>query len=250
MLATGVFANVMMMNLSYDIPVKIFSMRLVFICLFLLAHEYKRIFSFFVLNKQADGCSTYNVRFEKKWMRIARVGLKIVFIGVFVGWMFYTTLERYNQFYAVQPDGPIAKGIYQVESYVLNRDTIPPLITDTLRWQDLILENGFGSIKTTDSLFRKRYGRAYFNYKIDTLKQTLDFVKSFADTSSLLSMKYEIPGDNTVRLWGKLRSDSLYVVLRKSNRHFQLTERQFHWLSESKQVNQYFFHLQLLSYGK
>ncbi|HEY5772409.1 MAG TPA: hypothetical protein VIS75_07270 [Chitinophagaceae bacterium] len=233
MLATGVFANVMMMNLSYDIPVKIFSMRLVFMCLFLLAHEYKRIFSFFVLNKQADACSTYNVRFEKKWMRITRVGLKVVFIGVFVGWLIYTTLERYNQFYAVQPDGPIARGIYNVESYVLNRDTIPPLITDTLRWQDFILENGFGSIKTTDSLFRKRYGRAYFNYKIDTVKHSMDFMKSFADTSSLLSLKYEIPGDNTVRLWGKLRSDSLFIVLRKSNRHFQLTERQFHWLSES-----------------
>src|SRR5258705_5754958 len=77
-LAAAVFFNVMMMNLSYDIPVKIFSMRLVFMCLFLLAHEYKRIFSFFVLNKPADACSIYNVRFEKKWMRVIRVVLKII----------------------------------------------------------------------------------------------------------------------------------------------------------------------------
>jgi hypothetical protein len=223
----------MMMNLSYDIPVKIFSMRLVLMCLFLLAHEYKRIVSFFLMNKQADACRTYNVQFEKKWMKITRVALKIVFIGVFVGWMFYNTLENYKQFHTVQSDGPIPKGIYKVESYVLNRDTIPPLITDSLRWQDIIFEEGYGSIKTTDSLFRKRYGRAYFNYNIDSVKHSLKFVKSFADTSSLISFKYETPDSNTVRLWGKLRNDSLYVVLRKSNRHFQLTERQFHWLSES-----------------
>ena len=232
-LATAVFFNVMMMNLSYDIPVKIFSMRLVFMCFFLLAHEYQRIFSFFVLNKPADACSIYNIRFEKKWMRVTRIALKIFFIGVFAGWMFYTTLERYNDFHRSQPDGPLAKGVYNVETYVINNDTIPPLITDTLRWQDFILENGFGSIRTTDSLFRKRYGRAYFNYKIDTIKRSMDFIKSFADTSSLLSLKYEIPDSNTIRLWGKLRNDSLFVVLRKSSRHFQLAERQFHWLSEA-----------------
>ena len=105
--------------------------------------------------------------------------------------------------------------------------------SEFLRWQDIIFENGFGSIKTTDSLFRKRYGRAYFNYKIDSLKHSLEFTKSFGDTSSLLSMRYEIPDSNTVWLWVKLRNDSLFIVLRKTNRHFQLTERQFHWLSES-----------------
>jgi len=231
--ATAVFTNVMVMNLSYDIPVKIFSMRLVLMCLFLLAHEYKRILSFFVLNRPADACSIYSVRFTKKWARVTRVVLKLIFIGVAVGWMFYTTWDRYKQFNTPQPEGPIALGIYNVDTYIVNKDTIPPLITDTIRWQDFIFENGFGSIKTTDSLFRKRYQRAYFNYTVDTTKQLLNFVKSFADTSFLLSMRYEIPDSNTVRLWGMLRNDSLFVVLRKSNRHFQLAERQFHWLSEA-----------------
>jgi len=231
--AAGVFTNVMMMNLSYDIPVKIFSMRLVFMAFFLLAHEYKRIIGFFILNKTTNACDLYHVRFEKKWMRITRICLKIIFIGVFVGWTFYTTWQRYKEYNTTPPEGPIARGIYNVESYVLNNDTIPPLLTDTIRWQDLILENGFGSIKTTDSIFRKRYGRGYFNYKIDTVKYSLEFVRSFSDTSSLLSFRYEIPDDKTVRLWGKLRNDSLFIVLRKSDRHFQLSERQFHWLSES-----------------
>ena len=231
--AAGVFMNVMMMNLSYDIPVKLFSMRLEFMSLFLLAHEYKRIFAFFILNEPVGACSIYNVRFEKKWMRISRIVLKIIFIGVFVGWMFYTTLDRYNQFYAGPPHQPIPQGIYNVETYVLNKDTIPPLITDTLRWQDLILENGFGSIKTSDTAFRKRYQRAYFNYSFDTTKHTLNFKKGFADQNPFLSFQYEMPDSNIIRLWGKLRKDSLFIVLRKSDRHFQLTERQFHWLSES-----------------
>lgn len=231
--ATGVFTNVMMMNLSYDIPVKIFSMRLVLMCLFLLAHEYKRILSFFILNKPTDPCSIYSVRFTKKWARVTRLVLKTIFIGVAVGWMFYTTWDRYKAVNTSQPEGPIARGVYDVETYVVNKDTIPALITDTIRWHDLILENGFGSIKTGDSIFRQRYKRGYFNYRLDSATKSLKFLKSFSDTTPILLFKYEIPDSNTVRLRGKLRNDSLFVVLRKSNRHFQLAERQFHWLSEA-----------------
>ncbi len=233
MVATGVFINVMMMNLSYDIPVKIFSMRLVLFCLVLLAHEYKRIFAFFILNKTAEAGNIYNVQFTKKWMRITRVVLKTVFIGVAVVWFFYTTLDRYKQFHATPPPGPIAQGIYDVETYILNRDTIPPLITDTLRWQDMIFENNFGSIKTSDTLFWIRYRRGYFNYKVDEAYRTIEFRRPGTDPRFIFSLDYKVPDSNTVLLWGKVGNDSLFVTLKKSKRHFQLTERQFHWLSET-----------------
>lgn len=58
--AAGVFTNVMMLNMCYDIPVKIFSMQLVAVSLFLLANESKRMICFFILNKPADTCSIYH----------------------------------------------------------------------------------------------------------------------------------------------------------------------------------------------
>jgi hypothetical protein len=36
-----------------------------------------------------------------------------------------------------------------------------------------------------------------------------------------------------VVLRGKIRNDSVFVALRRQKRHFQLAERQFHWLSEA-----------------
>src|SRR5262249_42923784 len=53
LMACAVFTNVMVLNLSYDIPVKIYSAEIVFFCLFLLANEIKRIVNFFILNKPA-----------------------------------------------------------------------------------------------------------------------------------------------------------------------------------------------------
>ncbi len=233
LVAAGVFLNVMVMNLSYDIPVKLFSMRLFLFSLFLLVHEKDRLLAFFVTNKTAEAGHLYNVSFTKRWMRITRIVVKLIFIGVMVGLPFYQTYERYKQFNASPAKSPISLGVYDVETFVRNRDTIPPLLTDTLRWHDIIFENGFGTVNSHDTLFRKRYNRGYFNYVVDSTKKTLGFKKGFADTAFTYFFTYEIPDKNSIFLTGAAGKDSLFIVLRKSKRHFQLAERQFHWLSES-----------------
>jgi hypothetical protein len=128
---------------------------------------------------------------------------------------------------------PIKTGVYDVSVYAVNRDTIPSLVNDTLRWQDVIFEKGgFASMKTSDTSFRHIYKRAYFNYRPDTIKHTISFESFSASGKTVFLFRYELPDTNTIRLWGKTKNDSLYIELRKSNRHFQLAERQFHWLSE------------------
>jgi hypothetical protein len=233
LLATAVFTNVMMLNLSYDIPVKIFSIQIVLMCMYLLANEYDRIVCFLFLNKPAAVCSTYNFPYTKKWMRATRIILKIVFIIVAVGLTFYQSWNWYAETSHPQEIKPIKAGVYDVIVYAKNEDTIPPLITDTLRWQDIIFEkSGSGSIKTSDTLFRHLYNRAYFSYSTDTLQHTMNFKKFAGDSAFIMSMHYALPDTNTVQLWAKERDDSLYVELKRSPRHFQLAEKQFHWLSE------------------
>jgi hypothetical protein len=53
--ALGVFTNVMIMNMGYDIPVKLFSTHLVVICFVLLAFEYRRIFALLFNNPMPAG---------------------------------------------------------------------------------------------------------------------------------------------------------------------------------------------------
>jgi hypothetical protein len=45
-------------------------------------------------------------------------------------------------------------------------------------------------------------------------------------------MRYEVPDTAVIRFHAKIRDDSIHVELARVARHFQLTERQFHWLSE------------------
>ena len=233
LVASGVFLNVMMMNLSYDIPLKLFSMKLELLSLFLLVHEKDRLISFFIKNKTTEAGNLYDVVFTKRWMRITRIALKLAFMS-HIAWYSYTFYEIYKERKAPPPHSPIAYGLYDVETFVVNKDTLPPLITDTLRWQDIVFgESGSGgSVKSSDTLFMKIYNRGEFIYDIDTVKSTIGFKKQFNDLQYGFFFRYEISDSNSIILKGKTRNDSLFIVLRKSKHHFQLTERQFHWLSE------------------
>ena len=53
--ATGAFLNVVMINLSYDVPVKLYASHLLFSCLFLLALDAPRLVRFLVLNQPDAG---------------------------------------------------------------------------------------------------------------------------------------------------------------------------------------------------
>jgi len=233
LVATAVFINVLMLNLAYDIPVKIHSMNLVLMCFYLVANEYERIACFFILHKPAPSCVIYQYPLTKKWMRVARIILKLAFVFILFKDC-YGSWTRYLDYKKQTYKQPFTGGVYDVTKYVINTDTIPPLINDTVRWQNVIIDlNGTGSIQTSDTAFRRRYGRAYFGYTADTIAYSINFKKFPDDSTSILSMKYQLPDSNTIILKGKKQNDSLFVELKKINRHFQLAENQFHWLSEA-----------------
>lgn len=235
LVAAGVFANVAVLNLSYDIPVKLYSLHLLGFSLYLLIHDWERLAAFFLLNQPTTANAWYDVEWTKPWMRTAQRVVKGVLVLVFCvlpvysNWQWYqSNRERANQL------PPFPPGLYDVAEFAVNRDTIPALLTDSLRWRDVIFEpGGLGSVNTTDTLFRQRYRRGYFTYAPDTAHHRLAWKRFAQDTVALLDFRYEATGPNTVRLWGKRRDDSLYVRLVRSNRRFQLAERQFHWLSEA-----------------
>jgi hypothetical protein len=230
LVATGVFLNVMMLNLCYDIPVKIFSMQMAVTCLFLLANESGRLIDFFILNKPAPISAIYHFRYTKKWMRITRIVLKCLMVVIAIIMPLYQNYGRANDHQVAKQ--PVKNGVYAVTSYRLNKQEIPLSLTDTLRWQDLIFEDGYGSVRSNDTLFRQRYNRGYFAYGIDSAKKTLYFKKWYDDKNYIMEFAYTTPDSSTITLAGLKGKDSLYVQLKRIRRHFQLAERQFHWLSE------------------
>jgi len=233
--AAGAFANVVMINISYDVPVKLYASHLLFACVFLLAWDAKRLFTILVRNRAVSGTSVYEPPFHKRWQRGLALAAKAFLIFTMLVVPFRRGWERYRVVNGPQPGGPFPVGVYNVRTFVRNGDTVPPSPLDTVRWRDVIFDNaGGGSVGTADTMFWQRYRRGYFRFRPDTTRRTAEVWRtSFAlDSTWLFKMRYERPDTNTIRLWTQVRADSIYVELARVPRHFQLAERQFHWLSE------------------
>jgi hypothetical protein len=223
--AASVFLNVMMMNLCYDIPVKLFSIHLFVLSNFLLLGDAQRLLNFFVFNKPTQ--PAFQFALPTKQLRITQIVLKVVFVIFFAILPFYDMYH--NTLGASSPpvQNKLTTGFFDVERFQAD-------MADSLRWKDVIFErtNG-GSIQTADTLLKQRYRRGYFIYALDSAKSTITFKKIASDTVGLFTMHYAMPDTNHILLQGKIRNDSVTVALKRQNRQFQLAERQFHWLSEA-----------------
>jgi len=233
LLGVAVFMHVFLLNLSFDIPVKLYSMQIVISCMFLVSYDWKRIVNFFFLNKFTAPTSSFDNIFTKKWQRIARVIFKTGFIIMVVVLPFKQSWDRYKTDSSLTDAKPITSGVYEVKSSDLRHDLISIQPSRELDWKDVIFEKGgLGSISTSDTLFVQRYHRGYFSYKPDTIKQTIVFMK-YRNPTPLFELHYTIPDDRTISLSGNIRDDLVHIELVRTDRHFQLMERQFHWISEA-----------------
>jgi hypothetical protein len=234
--ATGAFMNVVMINLAYDVPVKIYASHLLFSCLFLLALDSKRLIGLLVLNRPVGATAAYDSILSRPWQVWGSRLVKVFILYQLLYSPLRSSWTRYQAAKQPPAPGPFAVGVYDVRQFVVNGDTVPLTSTDSLRWRDVIIDNaGAGSIGTRDSLFWQRYRRGYFRYKPDTATRTVSVWKTSAiprDSTFLFTMRYETPDTNTVRFIAPIRGDTVRVDLVRTSRHFQLTERQFHWLSE------------------
>lgn len=236
LLSVGVFANVFMLNMSYDIPVKIYSFHLLLASVYLVWQERERLMVFFLKNTPTLPSTVYTPISRSKWFNVTRWVLKIFFVITSFGLVtndYYQYRLQYNADLTKELP-PVAPGMYHVELFVKNGDTIPESLADTLRWRDVIFDyNGAGSFSANDSSFRMRYGRAYFDYRPDSVGKLLEWRKTSWDSLPLMVFDMDIPEKGRMTLYGIKETDTLSLVLKKLRRHFPLTERQFHWLSES-----------------
>jgi hypothetical protein len=129
---------------------------------------------------------------------------------------------------------PLSAGIYDVILHTKMGDTITVNVPDSVYWQNLVLDRGYeGSIKGADSRFRQRYGRGYFSFEIDSSKKLLSLKRSAMDSGFLAQFTYQFKDSALVELYSYPNRDSIHVLLRKRPMPFPLSERPFHWVSET-----------------
>lgn len=220
----GVMLNIFVMNMCYDIPVKIFSFHLMLFAFFIFMQDWKRLFSVFFTTATTTARSFPNY-FKKAYLNISALILKVLFIGSFLYVGIANSIETIEEYNLNGPKPPLY-GIYDIQNVVKSQDTIPLVIINDTLWKKIVIQSDKYLLAYPMKGNIKR-----FDLKLDTIHHTMDLVKR-SDSTNFYKFKYMFK-DSILILKGVHKKDTLHIETKQYDlENFSLINRGFHWINE------------------
>jgi hypothetical protein len=214
--------TIFVMNLCYDIPVKLFSFHLFLLATFIACDDFSRLIGFFFTNQKVE---PYEMKsyFEGHSKFKYLTGLKYFLLGFWVYTNYTGSIKR--DIANAEEKKFSLYGIHNIAYRTINNDTIP-LLYKSESWKNLIINTeSRGAVQLLNDSTQR------FTFKVDSIKRTIDF-KGYTDTLQKYNFKYTYK-NKSLRLEGKMKNDNVVMGFnRKDETKFLLNSRGFHWVNE------------------
>lgn len=212
LIATGYVA---MLNLCYNIPVKIISLHLLLMAAVLVAPFIKQLAAFFV-GQQATTIYIPRLRFKRRWLRICRIVLKTILIAGIPVAFFLTVFIPYLQTPVFKMDG-----IYTVQKFELILHDGPEQEQPLDKWKTLHLNEAYRRATVITS-------------KNDTISPYLTIHpenKTFTLLGKHINVfHYKKLPKNRFEITGRYEKDSIHFFLKtKPVSSYRLMKTRFRW---------------------
>jgi len=212
-------------NMTYDVPVKLFSFHLILIALFLLAPEAPRLCNALLLNRHAAPSRHHEVF---RGVRARRIGtaVQILFAACLVAVNLDSARKSWTLYGRGAPKSPLY-GIWNVEQMFVDGEARPPLLTDQDRWRRVLFQDPSTAIfqRMDDSFAR-------FVASINVTDRRLALAKR-DDKTWEAGFGYERSAPDRLDLDGSMDGHLVRMQLqRQDETRFLLVSRGFHWVQE------------------
>lgn len=219
----GVLGNVVMLNFSYDVTVKLYSLHLFLMSVWLVLPDLKRLANFLVLNRPTAPASLVRP-FSNRWLHRAALGAKVAFVGGILVVSTRQSVEVVKRL-GEHVSKPALYGIYEVEAFARNGEAVPPLITDERRWRKVVIQVPMLSIHRMDDSVQ------HFFMTDDPVKKTIKL--TWWDQQVKIVLSYTQSANDHLFLAGDFLNDTISVQLRKvPDSSFPLLNGGFHLISD------------------
>lgn len=151
--------NVFMLNVSYHLNVKLFSLHFLLMSAFLLTPELKPLLDLLLLRRAAAPVRNTEPLLHRRPLRIAATILWVLVVScrlyseVGNGWYHY-------KLYYINPERPPLLGLYEVQSFKRGGQELPPLMTDSTRWYMVAFDTSWSGKAPGSTTVRMMDGRA------------------------------------------------------------------------------------------
>ncbi|WP_245553226.1 DoxX family protein [Nocardia veterana] len=228
MLSLISMAQVFVLNMTFDVPVKILSGHLMLISMVLLAPHARRLIDVLLLDR-AVGAATAPYPFRT---RRSRRSAALVQVGIGV-WVAVALVHAGMRMWDEGPGraDPPLYGIWQVEEFSRDGQPVPPLLTDTGRWQRVVFDlPGVMHYQRMDGTLVAVPAR------VDTQARRVELPAAEGPgghSATAGSLGYEQQGPDRLRFTGDLDGHPVTVTFRRQDPEaFPQRSRGFHWVQD------------------
>jgi uncharacterized membrane protein YphA (DoxX/SURF4 family) len=216
---------IFILNMSYDVPVKLYSFHLLLMSVFLFAPNLRRLTDLFLFNRGVEAVKLLQL-FKREWLNRSALALQILFGLYLIGSGFYGSYQQ-SKVYGERAPKPPLYGIWSVEEFSVDGQERPPLLTDTTRWQRAIFQ--FPGLLTVQPMSGANQS---FRLDLSTENRKLSLGKR-DDPDWKAELSFEELDAGLMTLEGEFDGHSMYAKLaRVDESKFLLNSRGFHWIQE------------------
>jgi hypothetical protein len=225
MLCLADLIEVFILNMTYDVPVKLLSFHLILMALFVLAPEVPRLVNFLLLNRSV-GPSTQPQLFSTHRANHLAATAQIAFGICLAGMALYSSWIGWYAFGDGRTKSPFY-GIWNVDELAIDGKEHPALLSDTTRWRRLIFDFPTSvNFQGMDDSFAG-YGAA-----INAKDKTIALTKT-PDKNWRANFIFNQPAENELVLDGQMDGHTIRMKLQLVNLHqYPLGTHKFHWIAE------------------
>jgi hypothetical protein len=218
--------QVFMLNMTYDVPVKLFAFHLILLSCFLLVRDVPRLAGVMFLDRATAPRPRAQLFSSIRANRVALVAQ--IVLGL---WLLALNLHTVRQYWRQFGGGrqySALYGIWEVTQMSVDGQPRPPLLTDNARWRRAIFD-----FPQVIALQHMDDSLAYYRAAINLQDKTLVLTKG-ADKNWKANLAFQRPVQDKLIVDGRMDDHQLHMELQLTDRNrFLLVKRGFHLIQES-----------------
>jgi hypothetical protein len=203
--------QVFMLNMTYDVPVKLFSFHL-FVMSVVLAAPYAK----------SMGERLFETRARSRWAAVAQTvaGLYLVGMAIYGGWQGWQRGPG-------APKPPLY-GIWTIEKMRIDGIERAPLVTDSERWRRVVVQSAAGI-----AFWRMDDTVLQYAAKVDPAAKTIALTTAPVNGTAAGTLTYAQAAADRLVFDGTVGTHAVHMDTRLvDHTRFLLLSRGFHWVQE------------------
>ena len=233
LICAGVMAHVVALNFCYDVPVKLFSSRLLLLSLILLAPDLKRLWHFFILHQPVEA-QVFPPHFKSRAANIAALALKVIVLVLYPVMVMLITSRIWLPKLLGEARPPL-HGIWLVDEFKLDSQVLPPLTTHKKRWGHLVISRDKSASNAMMLPMSDRSNALWQRLDVNEMRKTLTFTPfdKMKDPPPSAVLTFTQPKPDQLVLAGTCDGKPMEVKLHHiPDSKLPLLSRGFHWINE------------------